>query len=255
VRVCTLASGSSGNAILVESGKTRVLIDAGLSGRDLSDRLRLVRVEPDTITGIVFTHEHLDHVRGAGALGRRLRVPLYFNPETRKNVADLHKCRVEEFQTGEPFAIDGLRVTPFSVSHDAADPVAFVLDDGVHRVGMAADLGFVSRLVAQRLAGASALLLESNHDPHMLETGPYPPDLKHRVAGKRGHLSNGQCGELLGALVHDGLRRVVLIHLSEKNNTPDLALDAARAGLAAAGADALPLDAATQRFPGPMIEL
>ena len=249
MRVCTLASGSGGNAVLVESGPTRVLIDAGLSGRDLGDRLRLVQVVPESIRAVVFTHEHQDHVRGAGAFARRFRAPLYFNPATRRQVPDLHKCRVEEFQTGEPFEVAGLRLVPFSISHDAADPVGFTVEDGVRRIGFAADLGFVSRLVAERLAGVDALLLESNHDPVMLENGPYPRDLKQRVAGKRGHLSNEQCGDLLSALVHGGLRHVVLLHLSEKNNTPDLALAAARRSLDEAGAAEVSLQAASQRFP------
>ena len=255
MRVCTLASGSSGNAVLVESGATRVLIDAGLSGRDLADRLRLVRVDPESIRAVAFTHEHLDHVRGAGAFARRYRVPLYFNPATRGQVADLHKCRVEEFQTGEPFEVGDLRLAPFSISHDAADPVGFTIEDGVRRIGMAADLGFVSRLVAERLAGVDALLLESNHDPLMLENGPYPRDLKRRVAGKHGHLSNEQCGDLLAALVHGGLQHVVLLHLSEKNNTPEIATAAARARLGEAGAGEIPLQAASQRFPGRPVTL
>ena len=255
MRISTLASGSGGNSVFVESNGTRLLIDAGLSCRALEVRLAAIGIDPDTLAAVAFTHEHVDHVRGAAVLARRHKVPLYFNPLTRAAVPDLHKCEVREFETGVPFRINGLELSPFSISHDAADPVGFVVGDGNFKTGLASDLGFVTRLVAERLRRVNALLLESNHDPYLLEVGPYPRELKQRVGGKRGHLANGDCGDFLAEAAGDELSHVILLHLSETNNAPEIALAAARQGLDAAGASDVDLQAASQHEPCRMVTL
>lgn len=255
MRICTLASGSRGNSVFVESDGSRLLIDAGLTCKELVFRLSKIDVDPATISGILFTHEHLDHVRGAGVMGRRFGIPLYFNQGTRENVSGLNKCIIKEFDTGETFELGGFRVRSFSIPHDAADPVGFTLKNGRFKVGVTSDLGFVTQLVEQHLIDSDVLFLESNHDPLMLETGPYPPFLKQRVAGKNGHLANTQCAQIIASLAHEKLRQVVLTHLSEQNNTPELAGQATRQSLDRAGYEHVPVQTATQYKPCPMVTI
>ena len=228
MRVCLLASGSKGNSILVESGQTRLLIDAGLSARELRKRLDAVGVEAESLDALLITHEHGDHVRGLGPLVRQLDLPVYLQTDLAGKLADVGKpgC-VREFVDGEEFTLKDLTVRPFAITHDCLAPVGFTLNGEQGKVGVATDLGVVTRLVTDCLQDCRALVLETNHDEELLRDGPYPWKLKQRVRGNHGHLSNNAGSELLKNLLWNGLETVFLGHLSETNNRPELAVDAA----------------------------
>jgi phosphoribosyl 1,2-cyclic phosphodiesterase len=226
LRFVVLGSGSSGNAVVVESAHGRLLIDAGFSCRELERRLRSVGVAPDQLEALILTHEHGDHCRGARVLARRHRLPIYATPGTlaHASLSPGLEGLTHPIHSGAPFAVAGFEIEPFLVPHDAREPVGLVIQGGEgRRLGLAADLGCRSRLAWARLAGVEALLLESNHDLEMLRNGPYPWPLKQRVAGRHGHLSNAEAAAGLPELAHDGLSFVVLYHLSRTNNRPALA--------------------------------
>jgi phosphoribosyl 1,2-cyclic phosphodiesterase len=227
MRICLLASGSKGNSLLVESGRTRLLIDAGLSARELRKRLDLVGVDATSLNALLITHEHADHVRGLGPLVRQLDLPVYLHTDLARKLPDVGKpgC-VHEFVDGEDFTVDDLTVRPFAITHDSLAPVGFTLSGEQGKVGVATDLGIATRLVAECLQGCRALVIETNHDEELLRDGPYPWTLKQRVRSNHGHLSNGAGSSLLQNLFWDGLAAVFLGHLSETNNRPGLALDA-----------------------------
>lgn len=227
MKVCLLASGSKGNAIFIESGKTRLLIDAGLSAREISKRLLSMDVDPMSLSAILVTHEHIDHVRGLGPLVRRYNCPVYLQSEIAGRLKDVGKTEcVREFDDGQTFQVQNLSIRPFSISHDSIAPVGFSITGDFGKVGVATDLGIATRLVTDSLANCRALVLEANHDEDMLRDGPYPWPLKQRVRSNRGHLSNSAAGTLLKNLLWDGLEAVFLGHLSEVNNRPELALGA-----------------------------
>ena len=223
MRVCLLASGSKGNAVFVECGDSRILIDAGLSAREIERRLAEISVEPADLNAILVTHEHQDHIGAVGPLARRYHLPVYLHPSTHA-VAKLGRLdAVCEFDTGTSFLLRNLQVTPFPVTHDAVETVGFIIDSPAGRIGVATDLGIATRLVADRLRDCRVLVLESNHDERMLRDGPYPWHLKQRIAGRHGHLSNTAAAELLTGLLWSGTEAVFLAHLSETNNDPRLA--------------------------------
>ena len=232
---CTLASGSKGNCIYVAAGESALLVDCGLSAKQTLLRLEARGLSPHRIKAIVITHEHGDHVRGLRVLCKRLRVPAITTEATWAATRDKNAVRHQAMSAGQPFALEGLAVHPFTVPHDAADPVGLVISAGSARLGVATDLGRVTTLVRQRLAGCGALVLEHNHDPEMLANGPYLPWLKQRVSSSQGHLSNQEGAGLVAELCHAGLRQVVLAHISQVNNRPHLAEEAARAALAPGG--------------------
>lgn len=229
MKICLLASGSKGNSILVESGKTRLLIDAGLSARELRKRLDSVDVEAESLDALLITHEHGDHVRGLGPLVRQLDLPVYLQTDLARKLPDVGKpdC-VQEFVDGEEFTIKDLTIRPFAITHDCLAPVGFTLDGELGKVGVATDLGIVTRLVTECLQDCRALVLETNHDEELLRDGPYPWKLKQRVRSNHGHLSNNAAGNLLQSLLWNGLETVFLGHLSETNNRPDLAVEVVR---------------------------
>ena len=171
------------------------------------------------------THEHHDHISGVGVVSRRCRVPVFANQGTYRGAGKrLTKLfKQSEFETGEAVDFDGLQVRSFAISHDTADPVGFVIDDGKSRLGICTDTGIPTRLISRRMAQCDALVVEFNHDPVMLKNGPYPQSLKQRVTSSQGHLSNSDGAGLLDSVIHDGLRQVVLAHLSETNNLPEFA--------------------------------
>jgi phosphoribosyl 1,2-cyclic phosphodiesterase len=230
IRFASLGSGSSGNALLVESGNTRVLIDCGFSVHET--RVRLARLDrtPDQIDAILITHEHSDHIGSSAALARRHRVPVYMTPGTRIGARDAAYPSLREFHAGERFAIGALEIQPFTVPHDAREPAQFIFSDGAARLALLTDAGHVTAHMIAQIDGVDALLLECNHDPTMLAQGPYPEALKRRVGGPYGHLPNHAAQHLLSSIDHQRLQHVVGMHLSERNNRPDLA----RAALAAA---------------------
>ena len=226
MKICLLASGSKGNSILVESGKTRLLIDAGLSARELRKRLDSLGVEAESLDALLITHEHGDHVRGLGPLVRQLDLPVYLQTDLARELPDVGKPEcVREFVDGEEFTIKDLTIRPFAITHDCLAPVGFTLDGELGKVGVATDLGVVTRLVTECLQDCRALVLETNHDEELLRDGPYPWKLKQRVRSNHGHLSNNAAGNLLRSLLWSGLETVFLGHLSETNNRPDLAVD------------------------------
>ncbi|MHB1350568.1 MAG: MBL fold metallo-hydrolase [Desulfobulbaceae bacterium] len=236
MRICVLGSGSRGNCTLVEAGETVLLIDNGFSGAEIRRRLCAIGRGPEMLTAILVTHEHNDHVAGVGVLSRQASVPVYANPATH-GAAEGRMGKVftrRDFGTGEPFVINDLRIHPFAVSHDTADPVGFVLSDGRCRVGYCTDTGKITTLIEHHLRGCHALVLESNHDPQMLRDGPYPPKLQQRVRSSQGHLANEDAGKFLKKIAggNSQLRQVVLAHLSETNNLPNLAMEAVRMNLA-----------------------
>lgn len=227
MRICLLASGSKGNSLLVESGQTRILVDAGLSARELCCRLESVGIGIESLNALLITHEHTDHVRGLGPLVRRLGIPVYLQTDLARALADVGKIEaVHEFVEGEEFTINDLTVRPFAITHDSLAPVGFTLAGEEGKVGIATDLGIATRLVADCLQGCRMLVLETNHDEDLLRDGPYPWKLKQRVRSNHGHLSNRAGGALLNDLLWQGLETLFLGHLSETNNRPELALDA-----------------------------
>ncbi len=234
MRVCLLASGSKGNAVYVESRKCRILIDAGLSAREIGNRLAGIGTGGDDLDAVFMTHEHSDHCRGMGPLARRHRLPVYVHHQT---IRALGNCGViddvREFEEGDSLALGDIQVTSFPVTHDAAAPVGYVIETPEGKIGVATDLGIVTRLVAERLKGCRVLILESNHDETMLRDGPYPWHLKQRIRSNHGHLSNLASAQLLQGLLWEGLEAVFLAHLSEANNTPGLAEACAREVLGA----------------------
>ena len=224
-----LGSGSRGNSVYIEEGKTGILIDNGFSGKEIEARLRAIGRSLEHISAICTTHEHNDHVSGVGVVSRRCRVPVYANAGTiagaEKKIGKAH--RFIEFATGDEFAIGDLQVKSFAISHDTADPVGFVICNGSEYLGYCTDTGKVSKLMELRLARCHGLILEFNHNLEMLKNGPYPLALQQRVRSNQGHLANEDAALFLKNLMHPKLQVAVLAHLSETNNTPELARSAA----------------------------
>jgi phosphoribosyl 1,2-cyclic phosphodiesterase len=228
LKLALLASGSKGNAVYLESGDTRLLIDAGLSATEISRRLCLIGVDPATLHAILISHDHSDHTRGAGTLARKLKIPVLVSYATSREVAAvLKKCEVIEFESGYRFAWRDLLIDPFPTTHDAVDPVGFTIEGREGKTGFATDFGIVTRLITDKLQNCRALVLEANHDEEMLLNGPYPWHLKQRIKSRHGHISNTESVQLLEELLHDQLEGVFLAHLSEINNDPRLPQSAA----------------------------
>jgi phosphoribosyl 1,2-cyclic phosphodiesterase len=221
VSVCVLASGSRGNAIYISDGLTAILVDAGLSAREIDRRLRIRGLDAACLSAILVTHEHTDHVRGLERLVRRHRLPVYLTGGTHRAAGALQKLpELYTFTCGSEFRINSLSVRPFSIPHDARDPAGFAIGANGSRIGIATDLGQVTSLVRDHLRDCQMLVLEANHDPDMLITGPYPWFLKQRIRSRTGHLSNHESSRLLAEVMHTELKHVILAHLSETNNTP-----------------------------------
>jgi phosphoribosyl 1,2-cyclic phosphodiesterase len=226
MRVGILGSGSGGNAVVLESGRHRLLIDAGFSCKEIVARMKALDFDPRTLGGVVLTHEHQDHCKGARLLLKRFKLPVYATPGTLASTG----LRAEalraggEIRSGHPREVAGFLVEPFLIPHDASEPVGFVIEDPCgRRIGLVADIGCRTSLAWGRLRDLDLLILETNHDLDMLRNGPYPWSLKQRVAGRHGHLSNREAAEGLPELVGDRLRWVALYHLSRTNNLPALA--------------------------------
>lgn len=236
MRFRSLGSGSAGNATLIEAGEgpyaTRVLVDCGFGLREMETRLRRAGVQPDQIDLIFVTHEHGDHVGGALPFARRHGAALAMSDGTWRTVGDPEtqaELDIRITRDGDTLQIKGLALQPFTVPHDAREPLQLCLSDGQCRLGVLTDLGCETPHVVAALQACTALLLECNHDEHMLAAGPYPAVLKQRVGGRLGHLGNHQAASILSQCLHPGLSHVVAAHLSEQNNTPELALAAIQA--------------------------
>jgi phosphoribosyl 1,2-cyclic phosphodiesterase len=255
LRLCVLASGSKGNSIYLEGGGARVLIDAGLTGKELTSRLLSVGVEPETLDAVIVTHDHRDHACAAGVMARRYGLPVYTGYGTVK-ASEAVWGRIEELrevEAGTVFSINGLEFYPFPIPHDAAEPMGLIFRAGDKKGGIATDLGFVTRLVRESLKRCNLLVVESNHEERMLMEGPYPWHLKQRVRGRMGHLSNLECAELLDDICHDGMEAVVLAHLSEVNNAPQVAYESVTGGMKSSFQPDINFSLACQNRVGKMI--
>jgi len=223
MRFASLGSGSAGNGLVVEVDRTRVMLDCGFGLHDAKQRLSRLGLQPDDLTGIVITHEHADHLGGAGRFARRYRLPVWLTAGTFSMAQDLDHVEVRLIDSHTLFAVNDIAIQPFPVPHDAREPVQFVFSDGAKRLGVLTDVGCSTAHIETILARMDALVLECNHDRTMLEQGAYPPRLKQRVGGRFGHLENGQSAALLAKLKHAGLQCVIAAHVSKKNNTDALA--------------------------------
>ncbi|MCP3875039.1 MAG: MBL fold metallo-hydrolase [Desulfobacteraceae bacterium] len=251
--VCPLASGSKGNSLFVSCNNSSILIDAGLSGVEIERRLSAVNIDPQSLTGIIITHEHSDHIKGAGVLSRRFNLPLYISQKTYQAAKSIGKIDdLYFFECGTPFKIDQIHVSPFSISHDAKDPAGLTMESNGYKIGIATDLGIATNLVKDHLKNSNILYLESNHDPDMLINGPYPWFLKQRIKGRTGHLSNMDAKILVSELKTDRLKHVILAHLSEENNCPK---KAAKEVLKSLNASNIELHVAGPNQPGKVIKL
>ena len=234
MRFCSIASGSSGNSIYVGSEATHLLVDAGISGKRIDAGLEQLDISPRDIDGILITHEHSDHIQGLGVMARKYHIPIYATPGTLQQIRSynfLGKIDEELFRTVEAdksFSIKDLKIKPMKISHDAAQPVGYRIACGKKKMAICTDLGFYNEYIVDCLRGLNALLIEANHDVNMLQVGPYPYPLKQRILSDRGHLSNENCGRLLCEVLHDDLNTIVLGHLSQENNMPELAFETVR---------------------------
>ncbi len=231
MRICTIASGSSGNCIYVGTDHTHLLIDAGISGKRIETGLAEAGLSGKDIDAVLVTHEHADHIRGLGVLSRKLGKPVYTTEKTWKaasadsRIGKLPEGLFQKICPDEAFTVGDVRIRAFSTSHDAADPVGFRLEADRKSFAVATDLGYYNDYTVRQLQKLDVLLIESNHDVRMLEAGSYPYYLKRRILSDKGHLSNESAGHLLNEVLHDGMRHIILGHLSKENNYPALAYE------------------------------
>lgn len=223
MRFASLGSGSRGNGTLVEVNGTCLLIDCGFSLKETRSRLARLGKTPEDLSAVVVTHEHGDHISGAGLVARNHNVPVWMTPGTRAKYNNGSVPDPQIFSHHEKFVIDDIEIQPFPVPHDAREPAQFVFSNGDQRLGLLTDTGSRTEHIEKMLTGCDALLLECNHDPDMLAQSHYPESTKARISGGLGHLSNDQAAGILNAIDHSGLQHIVAMHLSEKNNSDKLA--------------------------------
>ena len=258
VQFTILGSGSSGNCAYLESDETRLLIDAGFSGRQIRLRLATIERSPERLHGILITHEHSDHIQGLAALAAKLQVPVYCNRLTKEAIEATLEVRLNYriFETGASFEIGDIGIDTFSVPHDAYDPVGFLLRTAEGNIGFLTDLGHATKLVLERVRQANILVLEANHDLQLLRDDTRRPwSLKQRILSRHGHLSNDAAASAAEEIISADLRRIYLGHLSRDCNTPKLALETVSARLAAVGAAHVEILVATQGAPCPTLAL
>ena len=234
MRMCSIASGSSGNCIYVGSEEAHVLVDVGISGKSIEKGLNSLDLTGKDVDGILITHEHSDHIKGLGVLARKYQVPIYATRETldeirsKSSLGDYDRELLHPVCPDVDFVVGDLTVKPFSIDHDAANPVAYRVQCGERSVAVATDMGHYDQYIIDHLRDLDALLRESNHDVRMLESGPYPYYLKRRILGDHGHLSNENAGRLLNCILHDRMKKILLGHLSKENNYAELAYETVR---------------------------
>lgn len=231
LEVASLGSGSSGNATLVRSKTTTLLIDCGFTLKESLKRMASLGVAPSDLTAVLISHEHSDHVKGIGPLSRKFGVPIHLTHGTYRRLRDNRLIAYELFHAHAPFTLGDIEIDPFPTPHDAAESCQFVLRHNSVSFVVATDMGVCTPFILKKLAGVNGVLIECNYDDDMLRNGPYPPSLQHRIRGNFGHLGNVQAGPVLRAIDHPKLNRILLGHLSEKNNTEDCARDAVLASL------------------------
>ncbi len=238
MRMCSIASGSSGNCIYAGSDTTHILIDTGISGKRTEKGLAELDLSLREIDGIFITHEHADHIQGLGVISRKYQIPIYCTEGTKRAVlADKRVGAMDEslFQVIKPdqkYTVKDMMITPIRISHDAAEPVGYKINYGKQKGAVVTDLGVYNDYIVENLKDTDILFLEANHDVNMLLVGSYPYPLKQRILGERGHLSNEASGQLLCRILHDDMKAIVLSHLSEENNLPELAYETVRAEVA-----------------------
>ena len=231
MRLCSIASGSSGNCIYVGSDNTHLLVDTGISRKRVEEGLKELEIKGEELSGILVTHEHADHIQGLGVFSRKYGIPIYATGGTLrgiqsyKSLGKMPEGIYHEISADKEFTLGDITVHPFATSHDANEPCGYRFEQGGRKLAVATDLGKYNDYTVQNLKDLHAVLLESNHDIHMLEVGPYPYYLKQRVLGDRGHLSNELSGRLLCDILHDSLQNVLLGHLSKENNYAELAYE------------------------------
>jgi phosphoribosyl 1,2-cyclic phosphodiesterase len=239
MKFCPLYSGSSGNCSVISVGGTNVLIDAGMTGKAITGALSAVGIAPEQLNAIVVTHEHSDHIKSIGVLSRKYDIPVYANEKTWKAMSPfigfVAMPNVRTFVVGQNFYLGDLDITPFHLSHDAADPVGYAFANRGTKIVYMTDTGCVTEQMRELAKGADLMFLEANHDIDMLKSGPYPYPLKRRILSDKGHLSNAASGEVLKKLYPTGVRRVILAHLSRENNTESTAYATVRQSLTDAG--------------------
>lgn len=234
MRMVSIASGSSGNCIYIGSDSTHLLVDVGISGKRIEQGLNEIGLKGSDVNGILITHEHSDHIKGLGVLSRKHHIPVYGTKETLEEIAGTSSLGKLDLDLLKPicpeisFSVGDLTVKPFQIYHDAANPVAYRVEHGEKSVAVATDMGHFDQTIIDHLKNLDAVLLESNHDVRMLETGPYPYYLKRRILGDKGHLSNENAGRLLSFILHDNLKKILLGHLSKENNYAELAYETVR---------------------------
>ena len=239
LRFSPLFSGSSGNATYVGCDDANMLVDAGLSGSRVTQELSRIGISPACLDAILVTHEHIDHIKGIGILSRKYDLPVYATEGTWRAMMDkignVQEKNIRIFEPEQDFFIGSIDVTPFSTPHDAAQPVGYTFEVSGAKLAIATDLGCVRDGWLKHILGSDAVILESNFDPDMLQTGPYPYELKRRIMGRHGHLSNDDAGEVAAELVRHGAKQIILGHLSKENNYPELALKCCELALREAG--------------------
>src|SRR5690625_836319 len=227
LRFSVLASGSTGNAFYIESDQEKLLVDAGLSGKQLDHLFSKIHVDPASLTGILVTHEHSDHIKGLGIIARKYNLPIYANDKTWKamenSIGKLSLDQKFHFGMEEVKSFGDINVESFGVSHDAAEPMFYTFRNNNKKVALVTDLGYVSERIKKTIAGADAYIFEANHDVEMLRMGRYPWSVKRRILGDSGHVSNEDCGLALSDIVGNETKRIYLAHLSKDNNMKDLA--------------------------------
>ena len=228
LRLCPLKSSSKGNATLVLEDTTKILVDCGISGKSLAESLSNLGISPEELDAILITHEHSDHTKGIGIVSRKFGLPIYANAPTwqalDEQTKNLDPANKKTFTTGCEFYINDIKITPFKTSHDAAQSVGYVFETNGSKVAIATDMGIVTSQTLDTLTGCDAVLIEANYDPNLLEIGSYPYELKRRIKSDIGHLSNDDSGALAQSLAQSGTKEIILGHLSEENNFPQLAL-------------------------------
>lgn len=234
MRFCNIASGSSGNCTYAGDDHTHLIIDAGISGKRIEAGLNELELTTPDMTGILITHEHTDHIGGLGVLARRYGIPIYATGGTIDAIRRMPRYKdipdhlYHVVKADQAFSLGNFEILPLAVSHDAAEPVAYRLENNGKRASIATDLGTYDEHIVRSMRNSDILMLEANHDVHMLEVGPYPYPLKKRILGDKGHLSNDLCGRLLTELISDRLQQVFLGHLSKDNNLEELAYETVR---------------------------
>ena len=231
MRLCSIASGSSGNCIYVGSDNTHLLVDTGISKKKIDAGLKELDIKGEELDGILITHEHSDHIQGLGVFSRRYEVPIYATPGTIEGIENyaplgrMPEGLLHPIHTDESFILGDITIDPFRISHDAKEPSGYRMNCCGKSVAVATDLGIYDEYTVSKLKSLDAVLLEANHDIHMLEVGSYPYYLKRRVMGDKGHLSNELSGRLLCDILHDNLKHILLGHLSKENNYAKLAYE------------------------------